>query len=124
MSNTVIMNGCHRTPPAANAKCIIFTLILALGYWTLPKRNKWILLCLLYAPYLALAWYDYFYQCERSFGPTYLMAFYEWAKPPGGRQRKSYDSWCKDMRSHVLLVDLGVLLILIGFLPDFLAWNP
>ena len=65
----------YNIEPVVNWKCIIFTMILAIGYWFLPKKNKWILLGLLYFPYLVLAWYDHYYKCERNMGPTYLAFF-------------------------------------------------
>jgi len=52
-----------------NIKCIIFTALLAGGYWFLPPKNTFVLLLLLWLPYIAMAWYDYAYQC-RSLKPT------------------------------------------------------
>lgn len=119
-----MIEDCHRAAPSANLKCIAFTAKLALGYWFLPRRNKWVLAAIIYGAYIAMAWYDYWFQCKRSLGPTYLMSFYEWAKPPEGSQRRLYDSWCPDMKRHIKLLDLGIALILLGFLPDFLKWKP
>ena len=53
-----------------NIKCIIFTALLAGGYWYLPYRKIWIFLFLLWFPYVALAWYDYSYDCQNKLGPT------------------------------------------------------
>jgi hypothetical protein len=47
-----------------NIKCIIFTALLAGGYWYLPPKNLWVLVFLLWAPYVSLAWYDYSYDCR------------------------------------------------------------
>jgi len=55
-----------------NIKCIIFTLIIALGYWYLPQKNIFILKFLLWLPYIALAWYDYSYKCNNKSVPTIL----------------------------------------------------
>ena len=118
------MKKCHRQAPSANLKCILFTMQLALGYWFLPKKNKWVLASIIYFSYIAMAWYDYLYECKRSFGPTYLMSFYEWAKPPDGKQRRLYDSWCPDIKRHIRMLDVGIALICLGFLPDFLKWDP
>ena len=52
-----------------NIKCIIFTAMLAGGYWFLPHKNLWVLFFLLWFPYIAMAWYDYAYEC-RSLKPT------------------------------------------------------
>jgi hypothetical protein len=42
-------------PFSVNIKCIIFTAILAGGYWYLPPKNLWILAFLIWFPYIALA---------------------------------------------------------------------
>lgn len=47
-----------------NIKCIIFTALLAGGYWYLPPKKLWILVFLLWFPYIAMAWYDYSYDCR------------------------------------------------------------
>lgn len=57
-------------PFAWNIKCIIFTAIIAGGYWYLPRKNIWILIFLLWLPYVALAWYDYSYECLDKMKPT------------------------------------------------------
>lgn len=57
-------------PFAWNIKCIIFTIILAAGYWYLPPKNMYILIFLLWSPYVALAWYDYSYDCKDKMMPT------------------------------------------------------
>lgn len=57
-------------PFAWNLKCIVATLIIAGGYWFLPKKNIWILIFLLWFPYVALAWYDYSYDCLDKMKPT------------------------------------------------------
>jgi hypothetical protein len=49
-----------------NIKCVIFTVLVAGGYWFLPHKNLWVLLFLLWLPYIAMAWYDYYYRCEPS----------------------------------------------------------
>ena len=53
-----------------NIKCIIFTLLIAAGYWFLPPRNIYILVFLLWIPYVSLAWYDYTYDCKDKIKPT------------------------------------------------------
>ena len=61
-----IFPGASFTP---NIKCVIFTALLAGGYWFLPHKNLWVLFFLLWFPYIAMAWYDYAYEC-RSLKPT------------------------------------------------------
>ena len=113
----------YNKEPVVNWKCIIFTVILALGYWFLPKKNKWILLILLYFPYIILAWYDYYYKCERNMGPTYLSLFYWWAKPQDSKQIKDYNNWNPKIKRKVLIVDLVILTIMLLLIPIFLRWT-
>jgi hypothetical protein len=79
-------------PFALNIKCIIFTAILAAGYWFAPHKNLWVLSFLIWFPYIALAWYDYSYKCQDKLKPT-LVPFgrYIWLpfKPPG--YKKAFD---------------------------------
>jgi hypothetical protein len=72
-----------------NVKCIIFSLILSLGYWFAPHRNLWVLAFLLWFPYLAMAWYDWSYKCESKLQPTAVpFGRYIWLpfKPDGYKQ--------------------------------------
>ena len=57
-------------PFALNAKCIVFTALVAGGYWYLPPRRLWALALLLWLPYVAMAWYDYAYRCQDPMSPT------------------------------------------------------
>lgn len=110
--------------PTWNLKCIVLTLLLAGGYWYLPKRNKWILLALLFFPYLALAWYDYWYACERNMGPTYLSLFYKWFKPQDSDQIRAYENWDPEIKRKVWAVDLVLAVVLIALAPWFWHWKP
>lgn len=112
------------TPPALNLKCIVFTFALSLGYWFLPSKNKYVLLCLSYFPYLILAWYDYIYACKHNFGPTYLAHFYSWAKPQSSSQIKIYKNWDPSIKFRVTLTDCLLFIGLLIFLPKFISWEP
>lgn len=57
-------------PFAWNIKCIIFTILIAGGYWFLPPKNVYALFFLLWIPYVAMAWYDYSYDCQDKILPT------------------------------------------------------
>ena len=57
-------------PFSLNPKCIVFTVLLAAGYWYLPSKNIRVLVALLYFPYLAMAWYDHVYECKFQLEPT------------------------------------------------------
>ena len=114
----------YNKEPVFNWKCIIFTLVLSIGYWVLPKKNKWILLVLLYVPYIVLAYYDHYYKCERNMGPTYLALFYWWAKPQDSKQIKDYKEWDPKIKKKVLIIDLILLAGGIAIIPFFLKWKP
>lgn len=76
-------------PFALNLKCIIFTMILAAGYWFAPHKNLWVLAFLIWSPYIALAWYDYSYNCQDKLKPTIVpFGRYIWLpfKPPGYKE--------------------------------------
>jgi hypothetical protein len=73
-----------------NVKCIVFTALLAGGYWYLPYRKIWILLFLLWFPYIAMAWYDYMYTCKDKLEPTAIpFGRYIWLpfKPKGYKDK-------------------------------------
>ncbi len=115
---------CYAGPIATNMKCIVFTLLLSLGYWFLPKRNKWVLICMLYFPYLALAWYDYLYVCERNMGPTYLAHFYSFFKPQSSDQIKKYHNLCPDIAYKLIIIDSIVFISILLLIPMFIRWKP
>ena len=110
----------YNVEPVFNWKCIIFTLSLALGYWFFPAKNKFILLALLYFPYIILAWYDYIYICKRNMGPTYLALFYWWAKPPSSKQIKDYHNWSPKIKKRVLIIDIILLILAVSIGPIIL----
>lgn len=78
-------------PFSLNLKCIIFSILLAGGYWFLPPKNIIVLLSLLYFPYLALAWYDYVYDCRLGLLQPTIFPFGEYVylpfKPPDYKDR-------------------------------------
>jgi hypothetical protein len=78
-------------PFALNIKCIIFSLLLAAGYWFLPQKNLIVIVALLYFPYLALSWYDYYYDCRKGQLQPTVFPFGEYVylpfKPPDYQQR-------------------------------------
>lgn len=53
-------------PFEPNIKCIVFGTILILLYlWISPDPNYYLLPLIFVAAYVAMAWYDYFYNCEQ-----------------------------------------------------------
>lgn len=106
-----------------NMKCIVISIILAMLYWFLPKKNKWALIAILYLTYLAIAWYDEFL-CSKPLGPTYLKFFYNWAKPKNSYQSKMYSNMCPELNNRIMIIDIILLIIIIMCLPKFLSWDP
>ncbi len=109
-------------PFSLNIKCIIFTLLLAGGYWYLPKRRVWILVALLYFPYLALAWYDYYYKCQKDLLQPTIFPFGEYVylpfKPPDYKERYNQMSQerkdkMKEYGRFIAAIILGVILVLV-----------
>lgn len=110
MNNIKKQTYCQR--PTINLKCIIFSVTLALFYWFAPPKNKWVLLSVLYFPYLIMAYYDYYYDCRNyPLRPTYLAMFYAPFKPPYSQQIQEFDNWCPEIKNWVLFVDLIVFII-------------
>lgn len=83
--------GIYVTSPFhPNPKCMFFGFGLMMMYWFLPYRNKYILPFIFIVAYIAMAWYDYIFDCDRklysgsSFG---VNTFDSWGKP----QNRKYD---------------------------------
>lgn len=105
-----------------NPKCIIFSLILAGGYWLSPHKSIPVLIALLYFPYLALAWYDYIFDCQNKLQPT-IFPFGRWlylpVKPPDYKQR--YDEMPKEYKNTIAKWDRFFALMIIGVLIVWLS---
>lgn len=93
-------------PFSFNVKCIVFTLAVAGGYWALPPRRWWALALLLWLPYVAMAWYDYKYDCNEKMGPT-LIPFGRYLflpfKPAG--YRREYEKMAQSQLDTMSRVD-------------------
>lgn len=107
-------------PFALNIKCIVFTLLIAAGYWYLPPKKLWILVALLYFPYLALAWYDYVYDCRIGLLQPTVFPFGEYLylpfKPPDYKERYAQMSperktKMKEYGRFIAAVLLGILIV-------------
>lgn len=72
-------------PFSPNPKCIIFGLALCLSYWFVPKKNPFLLPVIFVLGYIAMAWYDYMYDCRsRLYTGSSLVGvgtLDSWAKP-------------------------------------------
>lgn len=111
-------------PFSLNIKCIIFTLVLAIGYWYLPQKRVWILVALLYFPYLALAWYDYYYQCQRGLLQPTVFPFGEYLylpyKPPDYKER--YNEMTQERKDTMKSYGRFIAAILFGVVLILLLW--
>jgi hypothetical protein len=108
-------------PFSWNIKCIIFTAIIAGGYWYLPPKNTLILLFLLWIPYVAVAWYDYSYDCKDKIQPT-LFPFGRYIflpfKPSGYKQafEKMPKEQIEAMNNIDHIVSWTILIVVIAFI--------
>jgi hypothetical protein len=71
-------------PYHPNPKCLVFAISLMIAYWCMPKKNPFLLPLIFVIAYIAMAWYDYLYNCDMqlysgtSIGPNTLDT---WGKP-------------------------------------------
>ena len=69
----------------ANPKCVIISIILMVLYWMLPYRNPFMLPVIFLVGYVAIAWYDYLYNCDLKMysgtSPVASAIFNDWGKP-------------------------------------------
>lgn len=107
-------------PFSLNIKCIIFTIIIALGYWYLPYKNVYVLIFLLWLPYIALSWYDYAYDCEDKIQPTlfpYGRYIFLPFKPQGYKQEfdKLSEEQIKKMNELDHNITWSLLILIFGY---------
>jgi hypothetical protein len=69
------------TLPALNTKCLVFTGVLALGYWYLPQKEPFVVAGILFGGYIAMAWYDELYNCEYRLQKGILTPITQYLKP-------------------------------------------
>jgi hypothetical protein len=102
-------------PLALNIKCVIFSILIAGGYWYLPHKSIPVLVALLYFPYLALAWYDYIYKCEYKLQPT-LFPFGRWLYLPFKPQeyKDEYKNLSVDSKEKIARWDRFFVLVILG----------
>lgn len=102
-------------PFSLNLKCVAATLLIAGGYWYLPAKNIRVLIALLYFPYLALAWYDHFYQCKITMDPTVFpfgRFVYLPFKPP--EYKKKFDELSPSKKQFMSGFDRFLIAVLFG----------
>jgi len=67
-----------------NWKCIVFGVALMAGYWWLPHKNPFMLPVIFIVGYIAMAWYDFMYECkDKMYSGTNPVDFLggSWGKP-------------------------------------------
>lgn len=83
-------------PFSPNWKCIIFGIALMIAYWWLPKNNPFLLPVIFIIGYIAMAWYDYMYDCDMMMysGSSLLgnATLDAWAKPQRRDEVPKYNS--------------------------------
>lgn len=102
-------------PLALNIKCVVFSLLIAGGYWYLPHKSVPVLVALLYFPYLAMAWYDYVYECNYKLQPT-IFPFGRWLYLPFKPQeyKDAYENLSEDSKNKIAQWDRFFSLVLVG----------
>jgi len=104
-----------------NLKCIIFTILIAGGYWYLPPKNILVLLFLLWLPYVSLAWYDYSYDCKDKMQPTlfpYGRYLFLPFKPAGYKKEfeKLSEEQIQDMNNLDHVITWSILICIISYI--------
>lgn len=104
-------------PFSFNIKCVIFSAAVAGGYWYLPPKSLAVLAFLVWAPYIAMAWYDYAYDCRDKLSPTVVpFGRLLWLpfKPPG--YRRAFDKMAAAQKATMDRVDhlVGWTLVVAG----------
>jgi len=74
-----------------NPKCVIFAFILMAGYWFMPPKQVILLPMIFITSYIALAWYDFVYNCDvplfSGISPIGAATFDSWGKPQRRQNR-------------------------------------
>jgi hypothetical protein len=107
--------GLFGTPLYLNPKCLVFSFFVLVVYW-LPHAketsHKWVIAFLLATTaYILLAWYDYIYDCNDRYGPTFLGWMTKGFKPP--EYSTKFDELPVKYKKIVRTADILVLGILI-----------
>lgn len=110
--------GMFGTPLYLNPKCLVFSGFVLLVYW-LPHPAAFAHKCvaaflLATAAYIALAWYDYIYDCTDRLGPTLLGWMSGFFKP--SEYQKKFDNLPVKYKKIVRAFDIVVLLVVVAAL--------
>lgn len=64
--------GVIERPFSLNIKCIVLSMLVAGGYWTLPPKSLAVVALLFWVSYVGLSWYDELYDCSNKMKPTLI----------------------------------------------------
>jgi hypothetical protein len=108
--------GLFGTPLYLNPKCLVFSAFVLGVYW-LPHPKAFAhravsAFLLATAAYIALAWYDYIYDCTDRLGPTLLGWMSGMFKP--AEYGKKFDDLPVKYKKIVKWVDIAVLAVVFG----------
>uniref|UniRef100_A0A6C0JNH7 Uncharacterized protein n=1 Tax=viral metagenome TaxID=1070528 RepID=A0A6C0JNH7_9ZZZZ len=108
--------GLFGTPLYLNPKCLVFSGFVLMVYW-LPHPKAFAHKCvaaflLATAAYIALAWYDYIYDCTDRLGPTLLGWMSGFFKPT--EYQKKFDNLPVKYKKIVRAFDIVVLVVLVA----------
>jgi hypothetical protein len=110
--------GLFGTPLYLNPKCLVFSAFILAVYW-MPHAKEYthkvlIAFVLATAGYVLMAWYDYLYDCNDRFGPTFLGWMTKIFKPEEYNQK--FEELPVKYAKVVRAVDIVVLVGLLGLL--------
>ena len=110
--------GLFGTPLYLNPKCLVFSAFVLGIYWLphpVARAHKIVMAFLLAcAAYVLMAHYDYLYDCNDRFGPTFLGWLFGWFKPK--EYREKYNALPIKYQKMVRNVDIVVLVVVLGLL--------
>lgn len=110
--------GLFGTPLYLNPKCLVFSAFVLGVYW-MPHAKEYshkivVAFILATAAYVLMAWYDYLYDCNDRFGPTFLGWMTKIFKPEEYKQK--FKELPVKYEKMVRTVDILVLIGILGLL--------
>ena len=114
--------GLFGKPFAFNIKCIIFSLIIMALFLYNPKiKNNYILYGILFIifviSYVAMAWYDYFFDCRILPLLKGEKSWQKHVKPPAHQPKKQEDWVCEQDKSlKMVLIYLSHIIFIVPIL--------
>jgi hypothetical protein len=101
--------GLFGKPFAFNIKCIIFSLIIMALFLYSPKiKNNYVLYGILFIifiiSYVAMAWYDYFFDCRVLPLRKGEKSWQKYIKPPPHQSEKQVDWICETDKSRKMIL--------------------